>query len=115
MIGGAASFRMPRAELERRLGAGERYAEIAAECGVERWTVRRRANGFGLETPRRATPAAGVLPGADGLRLLLSNTGIPLAAIARTYGVSVDKLKSSARAHGLPFDVAGRAALGRGR
>lgn len=112
MIGGTASFRMPRAELERRLGAGERYAEIAAECGVERWTVRRRAHGFGLEAPRRAALAAGPLPDADGLRLLLSNTGIPLAAIARAYGVSVDTLKGAARSHGLPYDVAGRAALG---
>ncbi len=101
---------MPRAEMERRLGSGERYVDIADHFGVERWTVRRRALGFGLEA-RRSSPQ-GELPSADGLALVLKHADIPLTEIARAFGVRVKSLKAAARAHGLPTDVEGRAALG---
>lgn len=114
-VGGASSFRISRAELQRRLETGERYSEIGRAYGVSRVVVRRRAHAFDLVAELRAPRPDAPPPSEAGLRMALAHADIPLNRIAAAFGVHPNIVKRAAKSYGLPIDPAGRAALAKGR
>lgn len=106
------------ADLRAAIEEGLTYRAIAerhrcASTGLryDSEVVRRRCVALGLATPRQALAPTGQLPSERILRFSLSVADVPLARIARSWGVTPQRLTQAARDLGIPTDPAGRARL----
>lgn len=104
--------KIPRAELERRLAAGQTYRRIAMETGWSESAVARRCVGLRLPAPRGGRMGADPLVSDDVLReLLVTEVRLSLRAIGHRVGISDTAVHKRARRLGIPTHRAGRAAF----
>lgn len=110
--------RISAADLAAGIAEGLSYREIAErhrygpmQLRYDNEVVRRRCIGLGLVTPRPLQNVSGLIPDERILRFSLSVVDVPVARIARSWGVTPVQLTAAAHRLGLPTDPAGRARL----
>ncbi|MGF9759808.1 AsnC family transcriptional regulator [Microvirga sp. 0TCS3.31] len=103
-----ARCRIAKAELERRLAAGQSYPRIAADTGWTEHQIARRCSALGLPAPRSG---AAPVVADEVLRELLARAGLSLRDIGRRVGVSKAAVHQRARRMGLPTRPAARATI----
>ena len=99
-------FRMPEAELRKRIRAGETYAAIARDRDVGENAVRYRARKLGV-----ADLVNGKRPNRAALEMALAQSDVSIKALARRFGVTPSTLSKVAREYGMPTDQVGRERL----
>jgi hypothetical protein len=103
--------KIPKAELVRRLAAGQTYRRIAVETGYGEDAVACRCQSLGLPAPRGGRTGAEPVVPEQVFRALLAQAELSLRDIGERIGVSNTAVHQRARRMGLPTQRPARAAL----